>query len=268
MIDFIRLCTEETVNSSTAASIPSVTDWIMVIVTVVYVIATIFIFIANHKSAKVSKEQLEESKRQFDSINKPLISVEIVQLRRVFYALRFSNFGNQPALDFKISLDETFINSINDTNIKSLLEKNNNRLQTLNCNGVYDLYYGNEKYLQSEKVLISGEYSYRDKYGNKYKEHFEFDPLEYATFFTTNTETDDIIKAINEETKAIKEIRNSLNSLTEAIKEQSAVNIPKRTNETFRRQYLRQINNVSRKINNIDKSISIIKHDIGNDTDK
>lgn len=42
------------------------TDWLMVIITAVYVVATIAICVANFKSAEASKEQLEESKRQFE----------------------------------------------------------------------------------------------------------------------------------------------------------------------------------------------------------
>lgn len=45
---------------------PSITDWLMVGITVVYVVATIFICHANFKSATASKEQVEESKRQFE----------------------------------------------------------------------------------------------------------------------------------------------------------------------------------------------------------
>lgn len=39
---------------------------LMVIVTIIYVFATIFIFVANQKSAKASKEQLKEMKRQYE----------------------------------------------------------------------------------------------------------------------------------------------------------------------------------------------------------
>lgn len=42
------------------------TDWLMVIITTVYVIATIAICIANFKSPKATKEQLDESKRQYE----------------------------------------------------------------------------------------------------------------------------------------------------------------------------------------------------------
>lgn len=44
---------------------PNITDWLMVIITLVYVVATIFICRANLNSAKASHDQLEESKRQF-----------------------------------------------------------------------------------------------------------------------------------------------------------------------------------------------------------
>lgn len=56
-------------------------DALMVIITFVYVIATIFIWRANNKSAKASKEQLEESKRQFEETKRlgimPYLSVII-----------------------------------------------------------------------------------------------------------------------------------------------------------------------------------------------
>ena len=45
---------------------PTVTDWLMVGITLVYVVATIAIWFANHKSAHATEKQLEESKRQFD----------------------------------------------------------------------------------------------------------------------------------------------------------------------------------------------------------
>ena len=43
---------------------PTITDWLMVIITFAYVIATIFICWANIKSAKAAKEELAEIKKQ------------------------------------------------------------------------------------------------------------------------------------------------------------------------------------------------------------
>ena len=48
---------------------PTITDWLMVIITLVYVVATVFICIANIKSAKAAREQTEEMKKQFSLIN-------------------------------------------------------------------------------------------------------------------------------------------------------------------------------------------------------
>ena len=54
------------------------TDWLMVIITAIYIVATIFICIYNGKSAKAAKTQTEEMRRQFYATNRPLLSVEIV----------------------------------------------------------------------------------------------------------------------------------------------------------------------------------------------
>ncbi len=58
-------------------------DALMVIITFVYVIATIFIWRANNKSAKASKEQLEESKRQFDE-SQEQAKAELEESKRQF----------------------------------------------------------------------------------------------------------------------------------------------------------------------------------------
>lgn len=58
-------------------------DALMVIITFVYVIATIFIWRANNKSAKASKEQLEESKRQFEESQKQA-KAELEESKRQF----------------------------------------------------------------------------------------------------------------------------------------------------------------------------------------
>lgn len=45
---------------------PTITDWLMVIITFVYVIATIYICRANLRSAQASKDQLVEMKREHE----------------------------------------------------------------------------------------------------------------------------------------------------------------------------------------------------------
>jgi len=45
---------------------PTITDWLMVAITIVYVVATIAIFVTNKKSEKAAYAQLDESKRQYE----------------------------------------------------------------------------------------------------------------------------------------------------------------------------------------------------------
>lgn len=59
------------------------TDWIMIIITAVYVAATIAICVANINSAKASKEQLEESRRQFEESQKQA-KAELEESKRQF----------------------------------------------------------------------------------------------------------------------------------------------------------------------------------------
>jgi len=58
-------------------------DALMVIITLVYVIATIFIWRANKISAQATKEQLEESKRQFDESQRQA-KAELEESKRQF----------------------------------------------------------------------------------------------------------------------------------------------------------------------------------------
>lgn len=65
---------------------PMITDWLMVGITAVYVIATVFICIFNGKSAKATREQVAESERQFEETKRlecmPFLQMEVIQGNR------------------------------------------------------------------------------------------------------------------------------------------------------------------------------------------
>ena len=62
---------------------PSITDWLMVGITFIYVVATIFICIFNYRSAKATRDQVEESQNQFYESKRlecmPFLQLEIPQ---------------------------------------------------------------------------------------------------------------------------------------------------------------------------------------------
>ena len=66
-------------------------DWAMVVLTAIYVLATILICYFNYRSTKASREQAAEMRRQYEEENRPYITVELIYERKAIYGLRFSN---------------------------------------------------------------------------------------------------------------------------------------------------------------------------------
>ena len=98
-------------------------EWVMVIITGIYVIATIFLCLANIKAANASKEQLREMQKQFAETNRPVVELEFHYSRRTWYIARFINRGNLTAQHVKINLDQEFVDSIPEESIKRELER-------------------------------------------------------------------------------------------------------------------------------------------------
>ena len=192
---------------------PTITDWLMVIITGIYVIATVFICGANIKSANAAKQQTIEMKQQFYAVNRPNISVEVVYLKKAFWILRFTNYGTQTAFNTRITLNEEFINSVEEK-IQPILRENNGRVYTLGVNQSYDLYFGTNEYRSlAPKVKIMGKIIYSGYNNSLYAENFEIETENYATFFSVSSETEDLIKKLNEQNKEIANIRHVLDKI-------------------------------------------------------
>ena len=102
------------------------TDWLMVIITFVYVVATIFICVANFKSAKASNEQLAESKRQFDEQNRPYMSCQYVLENRAICGIKFYNCGNMPVIHLEKMLPVESVKPFEEEIIDALKEQSQN----------------------------------------------------------------------------------------------------------------------------------------------
>ena len=156
-------------------------DWAMVFITLVYVIATIFICWANFKSAKVSKEQLIEMQKQFEENNRPYVEVEFIFVKRAFYGLRFINNGNVVAKNVSIKLSSDFIDSL-EISMKEMLIKQDGEIT----------YFAN---------------------GEEYEEHFSVDLENYMTIFSVNSDYEDMLEIIKKQNSILKEIKQSVDNL-------------------------------------------------------
>ena len=191
----------------------TVTDWLMVVITSVYVVATIFICWANIRAANASKAQLKELRRQYDEENRPNIEIEFLYSRRTYYGLRFVNRGKCTAHNVKILLDTTFISSLPNSKFSELLRKQEGKTCVIGAGQHYDLYFGSNEYKDSpNKYPAKGKILYEAN-GNDYESEFYIDMESYATIFSVNSEHEDLIKKLKEQNAELNGIKRAVQNL-------------------------------------------------------
>ena len=185
-------------------------DWAMVILTGIYVIATILICRFNYGATKASREQLAEMRRQFDEENRPYITVELILERRLFYGLRFTNHGKRVANHVSIQLDQSFLDSISKESFKTALNKAQGKECIIGVGQHYDLFIGStELRKQNEHVVISGQVKYCDGNSN-YSEEFSIDFDSYATFYSVESDTEIFLEKFKNQTETLVSINRAL----------------------------------------------------------
>ena len=187
------------------------TVWIPILISTISVIAAIVACIFSGVSTHFSKKQIEEMQKQFLSINRPVLSFEIVYLKRAFLAIRCKNDGNQCACNVKIQIDDHFIKTLPEENFQQLLISNNEKTKNIGIGCEYDIFFGTNKYLkiQSKQPLkITATYSNND--GTTYNDTVVIDMMSQATFFTVNSDMDDLLKIFGDHTAELKRLRQFL----------------------------------------------------------
>ena len=192
---------------------PTITDWLMVAITAVYVIATIRICRANIKSANATREQVAESKRQFDEESRAYITYAFIYEKRAFYGLRFTNHGRRVAKKVKIVFAKDFIQSLNEPKFADSLNRVSMNECVLGVNQSIDIYFGGNEFREnSNKLPIEGEIIYEDNLG-KYVESFMIDFNSYPPIFTVDSELEDIRKEIKKQTLELQKLHKGITAL-------------------------------------------------------
>ena len=191
-----------------------ITDWLMVIITSVYVIATILICVFNARSAKAARDQTEQMKLQFLQTNRPIVTVEIVYLKRAFWVLRFTNHGTMTAFNTRINLAKSFIDSLPEENFRQIVEKEVGKIRTIGVHQHYDIFFGGDRFRASSTSKPAvGRVSYRGTTDTLFAEDFRIELSDYATFYSVDSELEDIKKAIQAQTKEITKIKQSIDNI-------------------------------------------------------
>lgn len=192
---------------------PTITDWLMVAITIVYVIATIAICRANMQSAKASKEQLAEMQKQYADENRPFIEAELIYERKCFYGIRLVNHGKRTAQHVKIQLSDEFVQTLPDATIKELLMELKEKECIIGVGQHYDFFIGNRELgLNIEIKPLTGKVIYSST-DVEYSCDLYVDLKNYMTIFSVNTDQDDLLKVLKEQTTEIKRLNQSVSHL-------------------------------------------------------
>ena len=179
---------------------------LMVVITLVYVIATIKICRANLRSADATREQVEESKRQYEEEHRAFISYEFIYEHRAWYGLRFSNHGKRIASNVQIKLDKAFLDSIIEPQFRDSLSSLDGRVFTLGIGQSYDIFLGTNAFRERrDKIPVQGTIEYKDR-NSAYSEPFLIDFANYPPIFSVTTDNEraaDIKKELNKNVASI-----------------------------------------------------------------
>lgn len=186
---------------------------LMVIITLVYVIATIFICRANRKSAKATIEQLDEAKRQYEEEHRAYITYQLIFERKTWYGIRFTNYGKRIANHVKVLFDKEFIDSIPRD---SFIERTNGLGEcefVLGIGQSYDFYFGGHEFRENANTKpIKGIVKYQDS-SNEYQEEFFIDFEKYVTFFSVSSDSDILHEDMKNLTTELSHICKALNHI-------------------------------------------------------
>ena len=186
------------------------TDWMMVVLTAIYVIATILICIFNYLSAKASKEQTEELRRQYLEENRPFITVELIYERKFFYVLRFTNHGKRVANHVRISFGNSFLESMVGAEFHTQLVEQSSKECIIGIGQHYDLFLAIDRERDSlQRTPIQGHIAYSDA-GLEYFDELDIDFSLWGPIYSVNSDIDDINKEIEKISKELSKISAGL----------------------------------------------------------
>lgn len=203
---------------------PTVTDWLMVFVTIIYVIATVCIMRANQKAADAAKAQLREMQLQFYSTNRPNVSVEVIYERKSVWGLRFTNHGNHTAFQTTLEFDKAFVDSLPEDDFRSMVQEATRKTFVLGVNQHYDLYIGSNEYTHSSKKPIVGTVTYLGQNESIYSEDFSIEMDNYATIYSLTTAEEDFLKRFDKQNRLLEQINQRLSCIVNKLPDKEKEN--------------------------------------------
>jgi hypothetical protein len=183
------------------------TDWLMVIITAIYVIATIVICVINSKANKLTREQIERS-------NRPVVTVYFDIIRSGLMCLVFENTGNTAASNITVLINDSFVKNLPDTRMKEGLQKLlSSRFYLAPGQKVFitldsQIYFDK---VSSEVALV------KVTYNSNYETDVEIDISQYSWMLLYKSAADDSAQHLKKISESIRQKETGANYITAPI---------------------------------------------------
>lgn len=196
-------------------------DGAMGVITAVYVVATILIFIANYKSVKIAREQVAEMRHEFKENNRPRIEIELDLKQRVMYALKFVNRGAKTAYHVTIHFDDDFLESTRGLKGSCLLMEQIGKECIIGAGQHYEMFLFDVEKKEDETLLpVSGTIEYEAD-GERYSGDFAIDLKNYMSFFSSETEEEKLRKLIDKQNAEISRLNETISIVMREYKKRN-----------------------------------------------
>lgn len=196
----------------------------MVLLTFVYVVATIAICFFNYKSAEATKEQTKESRRQFNESNRAYITLTTENLKNGLITLSIKNVGNKIAKNVKIGVNQEFIESLKDDIAKQSVVTLTESSFDVGVGKEWHVFLGTHltlKSLSTTKMIIDIEY---EDDTDKYKEQRNIDLSQYFWALLNDSVLMDIRDCLQKQSKAIVSIDKNIGKISGSIEKKDVDN--------------------------------------------
>lgn len=164
------------------------TDWLMVIITGIYVVATIIICYFNGKSAKAAKKQTDEMIRQYNLANRPKVTIHFEIIRSGLLCFVIENAGTNPAHNVKIKINKNFLNGVDEEIDRNRLEQiANSEMYLASKQKIYILLGGQLQFSKLAQNVAEIDISY-----DGYEDHTSIDLNQYGMLLVYSSPLEDI----------------------------------------------------------------------------
>ena len=187
------------------------------LITVVYVVATIFICWANIRSAKATRAQVAEQQREFEETNRAFVTVTFEIIKSGLAVLRIQNHGKRIATDVSVHISDAFVENMEDKMDREHVQKLCHSIFTIGIGQSWYICIGSHLQIdQMSKELLTVTISYRDSV-TQYCETISIDLKQYFWSLIYDSPIEDMRQEIKESTKELKSIGKSMNVIAREL---------------------------------------------------